>query len=125
MRFTILVVDDEKNIREGLAESLGLDGYRVRTAADGAEGLRAVEAGDVDLVITDLRMPSLSGGELLEKVSGRYPGLPVIVLTAKVLSTTEQTELAQLAQCVMTKTSLRRDRLLAEIHRLRQTQLLP
>jgi len=81
MRFTILVVDDEKNIREGLAEALGLDGYRVRTAADGAEGLKAVEEGDVDLVITDLRMPSLSGGELLERISGRYPGLPVIVLT--------------------------------------------
>jgi DNA-binding NtrC family response regulator len=81
MRFTILVVDDEKNIREGLAESLGLDGYAVRTAADGAEGLRAVENGDIDLVITDLRMPALSGGELLASVSGRYPGIPVIVLT--------------------------------------------
>jgi DNA-binding NtrC family response regulator len=81
MRFTILVVDDEKNIREGLAESLGLDGYRVKTAADGAEGLRSVEEGDVDLVITDLKMPALSGGDLLRTVSSHYPGLPVIVLT--------------------------------------------
>jgi DNA-binding NtrC family response regulator len=81
MRFTILVVDDEKNIREGLAEALGLDGYKVRTAADGAEGLRAVDSGDVDLVITDLKMPALSGSDLLRTVAGRYPGLPVIILT--------------------------------------------
>ncbi|MBL8965591.1 MAG: sigma-54-dependent Fis family transcriptional regulator [Spirochaetaceae bacterium] len=81
MRATILVVDDEKNIREGLAESLALDGHVVRTAADGAAGLKAVEEGDVDLVITDLKMPVLSGGELLRALAGRYPGLPVIVLT--------------------------------------------
>jgi hypothetical protein len=46
------------------------------------------------------------------------------VLSAKVLSPAEQAELAQSAQCVMPKTSLRRDRLLAEIHRLRQTRLI-
>ena len=80
-RSTILVVDDEKNIREGLAEALGAEGYRVVTAADGDEGLGLVEAGGVDLVITDLKMPRLSGGELLRRVAGRYPGLPVIVLT--------------------------------------------
>jgi DNA-binding NtrC family response regulator len=81
MRFTILVVDDEKNIREGLAEALSLDGYAVKTAADGAEGLRAVDSGAIDLVITDLKMPAMSGGDLLRTIGGRYPGLPVIVLT--------------------------------------------
>jgi DNA-binding NtrC family response regulator len=78
---SILVVDDEKNIREGLAEALGLEGYRVITAADGAEALAAIEGGRVDLVITDLRMPRLAGGELLRTATGRYPGLPIIVLT--------------------------------------------
>ena len=81
IRSTILVVDDEKNIREGLAEALGIEGYKVLTAADGDEAWNSVEAGGIDLVITDLRMPKLSGGELLRKVAGRYPGLPVIVLT--------------------------------------------
>ncbi len=81
MKFTILVADDEKNIREGLAEYLALEGYIVQTAADGKEALRKVEDGNVDLVITDLKMPALSGGEVLKTVSGRYPGLPVIVLT--------------------------------------------
>ena len=81
MRFTILVVDDETNIREGLGEYLRLDGYDVALAADGKEGALAADRGDVDLVITDLRMPGLSGGELLKHVASRYPSVPVIVLT--------------------------------------------
>jgi len=81
MRFTIVVADDEKNIREGLAEALSLDGYRALPAADGAEALALVESGDADLVITDLRMPKLGGTEVLKSMTSRYPGLPVIVLT--------------------------------------------
>jgi DNA-binding NtrC family response regulator len=81
MRFTIVVADDEKNIREGLAEALSLDGYRALPVADGAEALALVESGDADLVITDLRMPRLGGTEVLKSVVSRYPGLPVIVLT--------------------------------------------
>ncbi|PKL25527.1 MAG: transcriptional regulator [Spirochaetae bacterium HGW-Spirochaetae-3] len=81
MKFTILIVDDEKNIREGLGEYLRLDGYDVELAADGKEGVQAADRGDVDLVITDLRMPGLSGGELLRHVASRYPSVPVIVLT--------------------------------------------
>ena len=81
MKFTMLVVDDEKNIREGLGEYLRLEGYDVVLAADGKEGVQAADRGDVDLVITDLRMPGLSGGELLKHVAARYPSVPVIVLT--------------------------------------------
>jgi DNA-binding NtrC family response regulator len=81
MRFTIVVADDEKNIREGLVEALVLDGYRALGASDGEEAMRLVDSGEVDLVITDLRMPKLGGSELLKSVVGRYPGLPVIVLT--------------------------------------------
>ena len=81
MRFTLVVADDEKNIREGLAEALAGDGYRALMAADGEEAMKLVDMGDVDLVITDLRMPRLSGTDLLKSIASRYPGLPVIVLT--------------------------------------------
>jgi DNA-binding NtrC family response regulator len=81
MRFTVLVADDEKNIREGLVEALAIEGYNAIGAADGEEALAAVDSGNVDLVITDLKMPKLSGNELLKAVASRYPGLPVIVLT--------------------------------------------
>lgn len=81
MNFTILVIDDEKNIREGLSAALELEGYFVRLAADGREGLAQIEKGDIDLVITDLRMPGISGEEVLARVRGESPGIPVIVLT--------------------------------------------
>jgi DNA-binding NtrC family response regulator len=81
MKFRLLVVDDEKNIREGLAASLKMDGYEVVTALDGDEGFRRFGKGDIDLVITDLRMPGLSGEELLRRICAESPGIPVIVLT--------------------------------------------
>ncbi|MHB9295397.1 putative Regulatory protein AtoC [Pillotina sp. SPG140] len=81
MRFKLLIIDDEKNIREGLAVALGLDGYTVATAADGTEGWRLLQQGDIDLVICDLRMPGISGAELLKRISSESPGIPVIVLT--------------------------------------------
>jgi DNA-binding NtrC family response regulator len=81
MKFKVLVVDDEKNIRDGLAAALALDGYEAETAADGDAGWRRFEQGDLDLVITDLRMPGLSGEELLRRIGAESPGVPVIVLT--------------------------------------------
>ncbi len=81
MKFTILIIDDEKNIREGLGTSFELEGYEVRLAANGQEGLDYVAKGDVDLVITDLRMDGISGEEVLRRVTTETPGIPVIVLT--------------------------------------------
>ncbi|HOX91726.1 MAG TPA: response regulator, partial [Spirochaetales bacterium] len=63
MKFTILVVDDEKNIREGLGEFLKLEGYNILLASDGTEGAALADSGEADLVITDLRMPGMSGNE--------------------------------------------------------------
>jgi DNA-binding NtrC family response regulator len=81
MKFTVLVVDDERNIRTGLKAALEMDGYEVLLAADGKEGLDLALHADVDLVITDLRMDGLSGEELLRRVTAEAPGIPVIVLT--------------------------------------------
>ena len=81
MKFTILVIDDEKNIREGLAADFEMDGYNVKVAATGQEGLDFLAKGDIDLVITDLRMPGISGEEVLRRVTTEMPGIPVIVLT--------------------------------------------
>ena len=81
MKYRLLVADDEKNIREGLAAGLELDGHDVDTAADGNEALKRFQKGDIDLVITDLKMPGLSGDELLKKIQNESPGTPVIILT--------------------------------------------
>ena len=81
MRFKVLIVDDEKNIREGLAASLEMDGYNTACAADGDEGWKLFGKGDIDLVITDLRMPGMDGEELMRRILAETPGLPVIILT--------------------------------------------
>lgn len=81
MKFRILVVDDEKNIREGLGEFLKLEGYEIVLAEDGESGSRIAETDDIDLVITDLKMPGMSGHDLLKKLAGYRPSVPVIVFT--------------------------------------------
>ena len=81
MKRSILIVDDEKNIRSGLAMAMELEGYESLTAEDGAAAWALMGKKDVDLVITDLRMPNLSGEQLLQKITSAYPRLPVIILT--------------------------------------------
>jgi len=81
MKFKLLVVDDEKNIREGLAASLEMDGYNTVCAADGNEAWKLFGKGDIDLVITDLRMPGMDGEELMRRILAETPGFPVVILT--------------------------------------------
>lgn len=81
MAFTILTIDDEENIRSGLADNFELEGYNVVQAASGKEGLSLIAKGNIDLVITDLRMDGISGQEVVRHVTTENPGIPVIVLT--------------------------------------------
>ena len=78
---TILTIDDEENIRNGLADNFELEGYDVKQAASGEEGLELIAQGGIDLVITDLRMDGISGSEVVKRVCSEHPGIPIIVLT--------------------------------------------
>jgi DNA-binding NtrC family response regulator len=77
----ILIVDDEKNICAGLSKALSLEGYQTLTASQGEEAWTIINSTDIDLVISDLKMPKLSGEELLKRITASYPTLPVIILT--------------------------------------------
>lgn len=79
---TILIVDDEEQIREGLRTIFELEGYNVITSSDGEDAIRKVNTEKVDLVILDLRMPKMTGYDFLKIVSKTDPFLPVIILTA-------------------------------------------
>lgn len=79
--FTILTIDDEENIRNGLADNFELEGYNVEKASNGKEGLSKIEKGGIDLVITDLRMDGIPGEEVVRRVTTEHPGIPIIVLT--------------------------------------------
>ena len=80
-QFTILTIDDEENIRNGLADNFELEGYLVKQAPNGKEGLALIEQGGIDIVITDLRMDGISGEEVVRQVTTKHPGIPIIVLT--------------------------------------------
>jgi DNA-binding NtrC family response regulator len=81
MKFKILVADDEKGIREGLAESLESDGHDVVIVEDGEAAWKRFQKGDIDLAIIDLRMPGMNGDELLKRIKSESLAVPVIVLT--------------------------------------------
>ncbi|MDX1520505.1 MAG: response regulator transcription factor [Anaerolineae bacterium] len=78
----ILVVDDEPGIRYSLEEALLRDGYAVETAGSGEKALEKFSANPFDLVLIDLKLPGLSGMELLGELRKRDPDTVVIVLTA-------------------------------------------
>jgi DNA-binding NtrC family response regulator len=82
VRARLLVVDDEPPQREMLSRILERAGFAVETAPDGKAALEQLQAGPVDLLLTDQRMPNMDGLELLEQVQRLAPGLPVILMTA-------------------------------------------
>ena len=77
----ILVIDDEKNIRDGIKKSLEYEGYEVVTAENGEKGIETVYKGGIDLVITDLKMPEKTGEEFLHDILEFDKHIPVIILT--------------------------------------------
>jgi len=81
-RGRILVVDDEANAREALAELLEDDGYETETAADGEKALAMLERFRPNVVLTDLKMPNLDGIGLIERGRPRAPATAFIVMTA-------------------------------------------
>src|SRR3954471_1555307 len=77
----ILVVDDEKVIRDMLADFLSMEGYIVRTAEDGTSALGELEKGHYDLVISDLKMPRMGGIQLLDAIGKTAPDALTVIMT--------------------------------------------
>jgi len=79
---TVLLADDEDTLRKNLAQVLQEEGFEVIACADGTEALRALRGGPVDAIITDLRMPGVTGMDLLDHAAKLAPEAIVIVITA-------------------------------------------
>lgn len=99
----VLVVDDEVAVLEGVKKLLGDEGYEVSTAASGTEGLELARTEELDVVLCDLVMPDLSGGEVLVQLSQERPELPVIILTGRIGHELEKQLIAQGAAGVLRK----------------------
>ncbi|WP_273426699.1 sigma-54 dependent transcriptional regulator [Marinobacter sp.] len=78
----ILIVEDDHDLREALVTTLELSKFRVREAANAQEALARLAEAPVDMVVSDVNMPGLSGHELLAEVQRLYPGLPMMLITA-------------------------------------------
>ncbi len=81
---TIVIVDDEAEIREALSRHFRFLGYTVKTAASGDEVLTILAGEKADVLISDIRMPGMSGVELLKTVKHEYPMTHVIMITGYV-----------------------------------------
>lgn len=88
----ILIADDQLAVRQLLEALFAGQGWDIRTAADGREALRHAETWRPDLALLDMRMPELDGLEVTAGLLARYPGLPILILTA--VSDTERVKAA-------------------------------
>ena len=77
----ILIIDDERSIRNTLKEILEYEKYKVDEAEDGAKGLKMIQENHYDAVLLDIKMPKMDGMEVLEKVAPEYPDLPIIMIS--------------------------------------------
>ncbi|WP_432821439.1 sigma-54-dependent transcriptional regulator [Trichloromonas sp.] len=91
-KYRILIVDDEESIREVLSIMLHREGYLVDAVSDGQQAVDRLKACAYDLVISDIKMPRLTGFELLSHIRQRFPETAVIMITA--FSTTEEAVVA-------------------------------
>jgi DNA-binding response OmpR family regulator len=80
--FRILVVDDDQHILDMLVRMLEIEGFDVTAAADGRQALQLIGPNEYDLVITDWKMPALSGLNLLQQIRLAHPRLEVMMMTA-------------------------------------------
>ena len=80
----ILIVDDEADMRAALTAALKGEGYALETAENGKAALDLIETTDYDLVISDVKMPKMTGPELLKAIKAQKPEQRVIMMTAYV-----------------------------------------
>lgn len=79
---TILVIDDERDIREMIAETLETDGYTVVQAETGARALQILASNQIDIVLSDIQLTDTSGIDLAGRIRVQHPGLPIVMVTA-------------------------------------------
>ena len=115
----VLVVDDEREIRDILREALEVEGLPVHTAEDGEQGLKMLHSRPYRLVILDLRMPGLSGLELLSEINRMHRRPPVMILTGMASPEEIETALGYGAERCLRK-PFQIDSLVAEVRDLLQ-----
>ena len=100
---TLLIVDDESVILDTLSEYFLRRGYDTVLAQDGEEAVQLLKYKNIDLVVTDIRMPKMNGLSLLKHIRTTFSGLPVILMTGYELSKAELAYMSYQADAYITK----------------------
>jgi DNA-binding response OmpR family regulator len=113
MKANILMIDDDKDMCEEVADILESRGYNIKAVFDGLEGMAILENAKFDILLLDMRLPGISGLDILKKIRGEKIKLKIIVLTGKPLVKIsaqndemyedDSREILKLADCVMHK----------------------
>lgn len=82
MSYSVLIVEDDKDLREALTEILAMTGYTTETAVNGEDALAVIQKKTFDMVISDVQMAKMDGVKLLKRIKTSQPDLPVILMTA-------------------------------------------
>ncbi len=99
----ILIVDDEEFIRSLLTKVLEREGFHVETASDGVDALHVLEQKDISIIISDIKMPNMTGLELLVRVKEEYPEIPILLMTGHGLDFTKEEAIISGANDYITK----------------------
>ena len=79
----LLFIDDEEGVRRSIVRALKKEPYKTYTAGNGEEGIKFIEENidNISTVISDYKMPGLNGIDLLHRIKGKYPEMPVVLIT--------------------------------------------
>ena len=101
----ILLTEDDESVRAFVSRALELDGHRVETACDGQEALERLSEtdGGYDLLVSDVKMPIMDGIALAHSAAGRWPGLPILLMTGFADQRERAEDLSQVIRDVLTK----------------------
>jgi DNA-binding NtrC family response regulator len=101
----ILLTEDDDSVRTFVSRALELDGHMVETACHGVEALDRLKAkdGGYDLLVTDVKMPLMDGIALAHEASGKWPGLPILLMTGFADQRERAADLAEVIRDVVTK----------------------
>src|SRR5215207_9785054 len=105
MGMRILLTEDDEAVRAFVSRALELDGHKVETACDGMEAMERLESrdGGYDLLVSDVRMPLMDGIALAHNASGRWPGLPILLMTGYADQRERADDLQTIIRDVLTK----------------------
>jgi CheY-like chemotaxis protein len=102
-KIKVLLVDDEVSFTTSMERVLSRRGFDVKVASDGLAALHLIAGEQFEVIVLDMKMPGMDGGQVLEEIKRSYPDIPVILLTGHYFSSDEESSLKKGAYAYLLK----------------------